>query len=140
MAAWAKHFMSLQKKDWEHKMEEYKNKAKDEVISKLEKEISIETKKSEKADKEIRSEIDTIRTNLQNITIGMLSMQGKQFRDTCRMLLKDDHEISIVEYEQFEEDYYAYKNLGGNHRGDALHDRVVAKFNEQIKTKNGDQE
>lgn len=136
----AKHYVKLQKESWNHKWEERKNQAKDEVINKLEKEIHEETEKSKAADKRLEAEIEVIQNNLENLTIGILSMQGKQFKEACYLLLKDYHKITVEEYEQFEEDYKAYKNLGGNHRGDALHDRVVEKFNQQLITKKGDQD
>lgn len=135
----AKHYVKLQKESWTRKWEERKNEAKDEVINKLEKEIREEAGKSEASDKRFEVELEVVQNNLENLTIGILSMQGKQFRDECYTLLKDFHKITIEEYEQFEEDYKAYKNLGGNHRGDALHDRVVEKFNSQL-TKKGDQD
>ena len=50
----------------------------------------------------------------------------------CEWLLSPDHVITVQEYEQFEEDYVAYKGLGGNHRGDALYKSVVEKFNKQL--------
>jgi hypothetical protein len=48
----------------------------------------------------------------------------------CEELLKQDS-ISIEEYEEFEDEYSVYKSLGGNHRGDSLHARVIAKYDKQ---------
>jgi hypothetical protein len=48
----------------------------------------------------------------------------------CEELLSQDY-ISIEEYEEFEDEYAVYKSLGGNHRGDSLHARVVAKCDKQ---------
>ena len=133
----AKHYVKLQKQSWEHKWQEQKNKAKDEVIEKLEKEIAEEVAKSEAVDKQLEADIEVIQNTLDNLTAGILSIQGKQFRDHCILLLRQDHIITVEEYEEFEEEYQAYKNLGGNHRGDALHDRVVEKFDQSL-TKKGD--
>ena len=43
-------------------------------------------------------------------------------------LLQKNHVITVDEYEDFEVEYDVYKGLGGNHKGDALHARVVEKF------------
>lgn len=78
---------------------------------------------STNVDNQLRNEIDRVR-------VGVLSLQGKSFREECRCLLGKDM-ITMDEYEEFEDDYAAYKGLGGNHNGDALHDRVVDKFSKQ---------
>jgi len=44
------------------------------------------------ADKKLHSEIDTVRD-------GMLSMQGRNFKNDCHKLLKKDHVIDVKEYE-----------------------------------------
>lgn len=58
---------------------------------------------------------------------GVLSIQGKEFKQECRDLLQPDHEITIEEYEQFEKDHDAYNSLGGNHEGDHLYELVKKK-------------
>ena len=128
----AKHYVKLQKKALEDAWRKKEEAAKDEVIKKLEGELETEIKKSEEADDEMKEQIEGLSYLIDNLTQGVLSIQGKQFRDICLYLLDPDHIISIQEYEQFEEDYAAYKALGGNHRGDALHDRVVEKFTNQL--------
>ena len=76
-----------------------------------------------KKDSEIKKDIGTLQE-------GILSIQGKQFRELCKELLKKDY-ISVEEYDEFEEEYAVYKSLGGNHKGDALHERVVRKCDRQ---------
>ena len=44
------------------------------------------------ADKKLHSEIDNVRD-------GMLSMQGRNFKNDCHKLLKKDHVIDVKEYE-----------------------------------------
>jgi hypothetical protein len=51
-------------------------------------------------------------------------------------LLGTGHYITVDEYEEFEADYATYKRLKGNHRGDALHDRVIDKVRAQMKAEN----
>lgn len=132
IAVFAKHYVNLQKKDLERKWLERENKAKNEVIDKLEKEVEEEAKKSTAADVKLSAEIESVSLSVENLEAGLLSLLGKQFREECIYLLESDHVITVQEYEEFEEDYYAYKGLGGNHRGDTLHDRVVEKFNKQL--------
>lgn len=83
-------------------------------------------------DEKINKDIASIFVAIENLNVGILSIQGKQFRDMCEELLSPDHVITVQEFEQLEEDYAAYKGLGGNHRGDALHSSVVEKFNKQL--------
>ena len=81
-------------------------------------------------DNTICEDLSSIHTKINAIENGILSIQGKQFREFCKELLKKET-ISIEEYEDFEEEYEVYKGLKGNHKGDVLHDRVVDKFKKQ---------
>ena len=132
IALFAKHYVKLQKAALEEKWKEREEKAKSEVMDRLIKEREDEVAVLREEDDRINKEIDSIFVAIENLNTGILSIQGKQFRDMCEELLKPDHVITIQEYEQFEEDYAAYKGLGGNHRGDALHASVVEKFNKQL--------
>lgn len=80
-------------------------------------------------DSEIDERLDSAETQMAVMCTGLLSLQGKLYREFCEKLLEKNHEITIEEFEQEEEDYHAYKALGGNHRGDSLHQAVVQKFN-----------
>ena len=77
------------------------------------------------ADKKLHSEIDNVRD-------GMLSMQGRNFKNDCHKLLKKDHVIDVKEYEQLLADHIVYNKLGGNHEGDALFSMVEAKYKNTI--------
>lgn len=79
-------------------------------------------------DEAIHSEIDSLRG-------GMLSIQGRNFKNDCHKLLKADHVIDLKEYEQLLADHIAYNKLGGNHEGDALFSMVEAKYKNTIGTK-----
>lgn len=81
-------------------------------------------------DSNICNDLNNIHKTVDVITNGILSIQGKQFRDMCEELLSQDY-ISIEEYEDFEDEYAVYTSLGGNHKGDSLHARVVAKCDKQ---------
>ena len=128
----ARHYIKLERDATEKKWKGVADEAKKEVREGLLQEIQSETERSSREDAKIEAEIEVLNNQMENLNTGVLSIQGKQFRDMCLALLKEGRKITIQEYEQFEEDYVAYKALGGNHRGDALHDRVVDKFQKQL--------
>lgn len=148
----AKRYISMEKKNTEEKWKEKEQNMCNKIISNFDEKISeIKTvsndKESrlyenvqavqnnlEKSDKIIFDDLSNIHGEVDIIESGILSIQGKQFRDMCEVLLQQDH-ISVDEYQEFEEEYSVYKKLGGNHRGDALHERVVAKFDKQSSKK-----
>lgn len=131
----AKRFMALHKAKIEADRVKRYGELENKIVQKIEKEINKESLESRQADERMEKEISQLADNVNGLTIGVLSIQGREFRHQCRALLKEDHVISIDEYEQFEEDYEAYKALKGNHKGDALHDSVVEKFNTQVANK-----
>ena len=77
-------------------------------------------------DKIIHSEIDVIKS-------GMLSLEGRTFKEDCRKLLQDDHRITLAEFEAISAEHIVYNNLGGNHEGDCLFSMVVAKYQNNLK-------
>lgn len=83
--------------------------------------------RSMEEDKKIHKEIDIIKD-------GMLSVEGRAFRNECRKLLEEDHVITFNEYEAILSEHVTYNNLGGNHEGDGLFSMVQTKYqNQQIK-------
>ena len=90
--------------------------------------LDIVEKKNEellKADQQIHEEIDNLRD-------GILSIQGRDFKEVCHELLQENHIITAVEYEQILADHIAYNKLGGNHEGDALFSMIEAKYKNTI--------
>jgi len=124
----AKHYVKLQKKSWQDKWDSREASIKTDIMDKFDQKIQAQVEASDEADKKIKNDIETLTTALSNVTRGILSIQGRQFLHTCHHLLEQDHVITIDEYEAFNDDYDAYKALGGNHRGDVLYKSVVAKF------------
>ena len=102
------------------------------IVECVEKKIQKLNVESHEADTHMEEKLNTLFTDVEYLTKGMLSLQGKEFRNECRELLKPEHTITLDEYEQFEADYEAYKALKGNHKGDSLHAAVVEKFNAQV--------
>ena len=127
-----KHYIKIQKQMQENKWKEKEATMCNKIIEKLEEEITAVEVSSQEEDEEIHKELDNIHQELNAVESGILSLQGKQFRDLCERLLTPDHYISLDEYEVFEAEYEVYKHLGGNHRGDSLHDSVVHKFTNQL--------
>jgi hypothetical protein len=104
------------------------------IIKDIDEKLKVEMEKSNAEDKRIRADMNRLDVTMKSLIQGLLSVQGKNFREECERLLLQDY-INVVDYEQFEEDYAAYKALGGNHRGDALHARVVDKYVAQLHKK-----
>lgn len=80
-----------------------------------------------KADEKIEHSINV----MQN---GVLSMQGRNFKNDCKKLLETGHNITLQEYETLLQDHTIYNKLGGNHEGDALFSMVEAKYKNTIGT------
>lgn len=134
---WARHYIKLERDSVNRTKAERMKEMRKEIVNELEEKMNKLEEKSDINDKKMTQEINNLKCAVENINTGLLSIQGKNFRESCLILLEPEHEITILEYEQFEEDYQAYKALKGNHKGDTLHDKVVIKFNEQIKKGTG---
>ena len=80
---------------------------------------------SKKGDEILQDQIDIMKS-------GILSIQRKIFKQECRELLKEDHEITLEEFEGIQEDHRIYNSLGGNHDGDALFEMVRQKATNNI--------
>lgn len=137
LAFFAKHYVQTQKKLQEEKWKDKEKNMCGKIICTFEEKIGEVEKKSAAEDNLIHQELDKIHTEVNNIESGILSIQGKQFRELCEQLLEQDY-ITVEEYEDFESEYEVYKSLDGNHKGDALHARVVAKVDKQDNKKKGD--
>lgn len=77
-------------------------------------EIRAEFERSNKKETELANEIKVLKA-------GLLSIQGRTFKNNCRRLLDPSHEITLEEYEEITKDHEAYNSLGGNHNGDQLY-------------------
>ena len=83
---------------------------------------------SKEEDERIHHEIDIIKD-------GMLSVEGRAFRNECRRLLQDNHIITFDEYTAILAEHTTYNNLGGNHDGDRLFALVEARYKNQNPTR-----
>ena len=136
IAIFAKHYVKLQKQALEKKWQDKEKNMCGKIICTLEEQIQKVEIQSTEEDQRLHTELEEIHQDVDILESGMLSLQGRQFRDLCEKLLSTGYYITVDEYEEFETEYEVYKKLGGNHRGDALHDRVVDKVNAQIKSEN----
>ena len=98
-----------------------------ECYNELIKVVQESDEKSMEEDKVIHHEIDIIKD-------GMLSVEGRAFRNECKRLLEDDHIITLNEYLAVVNEHGVYNNLGGNHEGDLLFSAVKAKYEKSLKT------
>lgn len=86
-------------------------------------EIRAEFERSNKKETELQNEIKILKA-------GLLSVQGRIFKNNCHRLLEQHHEITLEEYEEITKDHEAYNSLGGNHNGDQLYLLVRKKVEE----------
>lgn len=120
--------INLYKKDAENKEKENEEKIYKEVNTKLEEErIHLD-----KTEMDLKATIANLMSQINELRIGILSIQGRQFKDYCRMLLQECHEITLSEYEECESEHAAYNNLGGNHLGDQLFELVKLKYQSNL--------
>lgn len=99
----------------------------DEINTKVDKALETGREESKADDAVLEKEIVAVEKNIAALTAGVLSMQGKEFRNNCRKLLAEDHIITLDEWEELDKDHMAYNGLGGNHKGDHLFSLVKKK-------------
>lgn len=99
----------------------------DEINTKVDKALEAGREESKADDAVLEKEITAVEKNIAALTAGVLSMQGKEFRNNCRKLLAEDHIITLDEWEELDKDHMAYNGLGGNHKGDHLFSLVKKK-------------
>lgn len=131
---WAKHIIKLEKDSVNRTKAEHSKEMRQEIVDELEGKIDEVRQHSDEMDEKMWVEIEEIENGVKGLTTGVLSLQGKQFKEYCRELLQPGHIITVSEYEDFESEYDVYKTLDGNHKGDLLHQLVVDKFNAQLTT------
>ena len=98
-----------------------------EINTKVDEALEAGREESKSDDAVLEKEISALEKNITALTAGVLSMQGKEFRNNCRKLLAEDHVITLDEWEELDKDHMAYYGLGGNHKGDHLFSLVKKK-------------
>lgn len=117
-----KHYFSLIQKEFKKEREEFRKTIIEETNTKID---AVKTSH--------KTEIDALINETQYLKRGLLSVQGKLFREECYRLLEEGHVITLDEYEQLEDDHDAYNALGGNHNGDMLFGLATIKFEDQLR-------
>lgn len=82
---------------------------------------------SEGDDLRLQKQIDDLDNHMDTLAKGILSLQGREFKQECRNLLADDHTLTLEEFEDLEAEHEIYNRLGGNHNGDSLFELVKKK-------------
>ena len=113
--------------DEHDKMNQRSDDRYEEINTKVNEALEAGREESKADDAVLEEEISTVEKNLEALTAGILSMQGKEFRANCRKLLAEDHVITLDEWEELDKDHMAYNGLGGNHKGDHLFSLVKKK-------------
>lgn len=132
IAAWLlkqiKHIQDLEKAS----KEATQKKIEEDIMKDVDKKISDLSEESVTEDKVLHDQLDGLDKKVDSMTKAILSLQGRQFKDNCRYLLKDEHEITVDEYMECIADHDAYNGIGGNHQGDLLFKAVCKKYNAQV--------
>ena len=119
MGFWIKRYIDFEKK--------LRIQEKEEFYQKIQNDIALGYQNSQKDDDTIKEDITGVKGVIESLKAGLLSVQGRQFKEDCKKLLAEEHTITFDEYQQIVADHAAYKSLGGNHNGDALFNLVVKK-------------
>lgn len=135
----SRYFYGLYKKEKQHQKSEEHQSLSDELkdISMKEHQALLDIidknkKESQKADKRIQEEIDETIASLKTLKLGVLGIQGRDFKTDCRALLEIDHVITQEEWEEISTAHDIYNSLGGNHDGDRLYNDVSIKYHDNL--------
>lgn len=109
-------YLKLEKQNQKNEREEYKNMILAEV---------------DKKNQAYQTETDSIQKDLQHLKKGVLSFQGKMFKDHCHEFLEKD-QFCLEEFEELDKEHNAYNGLGGNHEGDILFSLAKRKVENEI--------
>lgn len=134
-----KYFYNLYKKEKQRLEDEAHEKIIKELKSKINDEhkttadlLQTERDLSKQETDSLKQEIYNVNDKIDVVRDGVLSIQGKQFKDDCRKLLSPEHEITLDEFEEIERDHETYNKMNGNHIGDKLFQMVEQKFRNSL--------
>lgn len=94
--------------------------------------LELERQKSIEGDEVLELKLDGLEEQVDTLREGVLSIQGRQFKEDCRFLLQKNHSITLEEYVDIEKDHNAYNKMGGNHNGDTLFAMVETKYKQSL--------
>lgn len=128
IALWAKRYIKLEKSTIQEKQKQRMQELRTEVKDEITKELNEQVEKLTEEDTRIHEEIETVSNKVEIVGSGVLAIQGQVFKDECRRLLAEDHQITLDEFEQLQADHEVYNSLGGNNKGDELFEAAKAKY------------
>lgn len=128
IAFWVKRYIKLEKSTIQEKQKQRMQELRTEVKDEITKELNEQVEKLTEEDTRIHEEIETISNKVEIVGSGVLAIQGQVFKDECRRLLAEDHQITLDEFEQLQADHEVYNSLGGNNKGDDLFEAAKAKY------------
>lgn len=111
-----------------------------ELSQQVAKQLEEERVRSRADDSVLQDQINKVSLEVSALKAGMLSVQGKEFKNECRRLLNGNHIITLDEWEELCSDHEAYNGLGGNHRGDELFELVRKKMEAYLLKKKDEKE
>lgn len=128
IALWVKRYIKLEKSTIQEKQKQRMQELRTEVKDEITKELNEQVEKLTEEDTRIHEEIETVSNKVEIVGSGVLAIQGQVFKDECRRLLAEDHQITLDEFEQLQADHEVYNSLGGNNKGDDLFEAAKAKY------------
>lgn len=93
-----KRFLSLHKKEQDAGRNKFKEEIKTEIKDSIKREFREEFEKNTERDSRIMETLNTLTTNINTLTEGLLSVQRREFEANCRNLLNPDHNITLDEF------------------------------------------
>lgn len=111
-----KRYIKLERENREREREEFKKL----ILN----EIDTRNQAQQIKDARIQNDIDLLKK-------GVLSFQGKMFKDHCRDFLNAD-EVNLDEFEDIEAEHSVYNSLGGNHEGDVLYGLAQKRVEDEL--------
>lgn len=83
-------------------------------------------------DGKIFERLDQQEKTLKTLTKGILSIQGRQFKEECKQAIEQTEPITLEQFSHIQNEHEVYNSLGGNHEGDMLYKLVEQKYLSQI--------
>lgn len=130
--AFAKYFYNLYKKERDTEREKEYQQQKKEIINEVQQIMAKKHEQFAAVDTQITERLEQISKMIETLSDGILSIQGKQFKQECKSLLKSEHTITVDEWMYLNKEHDIYKDLNGNHEGDLLFNDVSIKYHNQL--------
>lgn len=114
LAYFARHYYNL----WKESQNAQKEKMQEEILQKIQ--------------EDYEKDMNEMRATIDQLGKVVLAVQGKQFKNDCKILLATDTNINYETFDNLHMEYEIYKSLGGNGLGEKLFDLVQEKYSNQL--------